>query len=166
MTKIQVDSVTGEYAFVAAFKNDLLLTVKKEGYAFESKYVSASDTVHTEPVKKDIIIQKIEVGKQYTINDIRFATNSYEINDTIKNVLGAFVEYLTQNPRLHVALQMFNSMSQQTRTSTLQPSLMMALVFVVEIHEKLAGTVNIGAATAKVGLDGAWAGASKAGGPY
>jgi len=65
-----------------------------------------------------------------------------------------------------VALQMFNSMSQQTRTSTLQPSLMMALVFVVEIHEKLAGTVNIGAATAKVGLDGAWAGASKAGGPY
>jgi outer membrane protein OmpA-like peptidoglycan-associated protein/tetratricopeptide (TPR) repeat protein len=105
MSKIQVDSVSGEYAFVVDFKNDLLLTVKKEGYAFESKYVAASDTVNTEPVKQDITIQKIEVGKQYTINDIRFATNSVDINDTIKHVLEAFVEYLGSNPKLRVALQ-------------------------------------------------------------
>ncbi len=105
MTRIHVDSVTGEYAFVTEFKNDLLLTVKKDGYAFESQYVSASDTEHTEPVKRDILIQKIELGKQYTINDIRFATNSFEINDTIKNVMQAFVEYLNQNRKLHVVLQ-------------------------------------------------------------
>jgi outer membrane protein OmpA-like peptidoglycan-associated protein/tetratricopeptide (TPR) repeat protein len=105
MTKITVDSVTGEYAFVVDFKNDLLVTANKDGYAFNSNYISASDTVHTDPVKKDITIQKIEVGKQYTINDIRFATNSYDINDTIKNVLDAFIAYLKANPKLHVALQ-------------------------------------------------------------
>ena len=39
LTKIDVDSVTGEYAFIVNFKNDLLISVKKEGYAFESNYV-------------------------------------------------------------------------------------------------------------------------------
>lgn len=102
MTKVQVDSVTGNYAFVVNFQNDLMLSVKKDGYAFESQYLSSKDTAHDRIVKQDITLKEIKVGGQYPINDILFATNSYDINDTIKTVLNDFTEFLNDNPKLHV----------------------------------------------------------------
>jgi outer membrane protein OmpA-like peptidoglycan-associated protein len=102
ITKIDVDSVTGKYAFVVNFDHDLLLTVKKDGYAFESQYLSAKDTANSNLVKEDITIKEIKVGGQYPLNDILFATNSYDLNDTIKVVLDDFVEFLDSNPNLHV----------------------------------------------------------------
>ncbi len=102
MTKIQVDSVTGKYAFVVNFENDLLLSVKKDGYAFESEYLFTKDTTNDHPSKKNITIKEIKVGGQYPLNDILFATNSDEINDTIKTVLDNFVEFLQENPDLHI----------------------------------------------------------------
>ncbi len=104
LTKIDVDSVSGEFAFVVDFSNDLILSVKKDGYAFESQYISSKDSVNEKPVKQDIELKKLEVGGHYTINDIFFSTNSFEINDTIKSVLAEFSDYLTKSPRLHVAL--------------------------------------------------------------
>ena len=101
---IDVDSVSGEYAFVVNFDHDLLVSIKKEGYAYESKYVSKSDTNNYSVQKDDIDLKKLEVGGQYTIHDILFATNSYELNDTIKTVLNDFADYMKINPRLHVAL--------------------------------------------------------------
>ncbi|HNP99222.1 MAG TPA: OmpA family protein, partial [Bacteroidia bacterium] len=104
ITKIDVDSVTGEYAFVVNFDHDLLLSVKKEGYAFESQYISTRDTINEEPVKRDIELKKLEVGGQYTINDILFNTNSTDLNDTIKTVLDEFSDYMKLNPKLRVSL--------------------------------------------------------------
>ncbi len=105
ITKIDIDSVTGEYAFVVNFEHDLILSVKEEGYAFASKYISKKDTTNFEPVKSDLQLKKLVVGAQYTLNDILFATNSYNINDTIKTVLHEFSDYLKENPNLNVALQ-------------------------------------------------------------
>lgn len=105
LTKIDVDSVTGEYAFIVNFKNDLLVSVKKEGFAFESQYVSVKDSGNYELKKVDLQLKKLEIGGQYTLNDILFATNSFAINDTIKTVLNEFSVYLNENPRLNVALQ-------------------------------------------------------------
>lgn len=104
LTKIDVDSVTGEYAFIVNFKNDLLISVKKEGYAFESNYVHSQDTQNLKVQKVDIELKKLEVGGQYTLHDILFATNSFELNDTIKTVLDEFSDYLMQNKKLQVAL--------------------------------------------------------------
>ena len=100
-----VDSVSGEYAFVVPFKNDLIVSVKKEGYAFESEYISSKDTSNNEVRKINFELKKLKVGEQYTINDILFSTNSYHINDTIKTVLNEFADYLKRNPHLHVDLQ-------------------------------------------------------------
>ncbi len=104
LTKIDVDSVSGEFAFVVDFSHDLILSVKKDGYAFESQYISSKDTSNEKPINQDIELKKLEVGGQYTINDIFFATNSYQINDTIQAVLAEFADYLKLNPRLHVTL--------------------------------------------------------------
>ena len=105
LTKIDVDSVTGEYAFIVNFKNDLLVSVRKEGYAFESKYVSVKDSSNYKPKEVDLTLKKLELGGQYTLNDILFSTNSFEINDTIKTVLDEFTVYLKENPQLRVSLQ-------------------------------------------------------------
>ena len=107
MTHIKVDSVTGKYAFVVNLDHDLIRSVKKNDFAFQSQYISSTDSSNIGPKKKDIVLEKIDVGKSYTINDIFFTTNSYEINDTIKAVLNEFSEYLLQNAELHVALHGF-----------------------------------------------------------
>lgn len=104
VTKVKVDSLTGKYAAVVSFSEDYLLTVKKEGYAFQSQYISKKDSLNEKPVKVDLEIKKIEVGEQYPLNDILFATNSSDINDTIKLVLDNFAEYLKENPKLKVAI--------------------------------------------------------------
>lgn len=105
LTKISVDSISGEYAFIVNFDHDLVVSIKKEGFAFESQYVSAKDTSNVGVKKKDIDLKKLEVGGQYTINDILFSSNSYELNDTIKAVLDEFTDYLRLNPGLKVAIQ-------------------------------------------------------------
>ena len=105
LTRISVDSVTGEYAFVATLDHDVIMTIKKKGYAFESEYISANDSSNIGPVKKNILLEKIDVGKSYTINDILFATNSFQMNDTIKAVVNEFTEYLEQNPKLTVIIE-------------------------------------------------------------
>lgn len=66
------------------FQNDLLISVKKEGYAFESDYIHSLDSENLKVKNVDIELKKLEVGGQYTLHDILFATNSYELNDTIK----------------------------------------------------------------------------------
>lgn len=100
-TKIEVDSVNGNYAFVVNMDHDLILTVKKQDYAFESKYISKNDSA-SKPVEQNIELKKMEVGQQYKINDILFATNSYIINDTIKVVLDNFADFLRENSKLKV----------------------------------------------------------------
>jgi len=104
ITKVKVDSVTGKYASVVRFDDDYLLTVKKDGYAFQSSYISNKDTTYEKPKKIDLKVKKVEVGQQYLLNDILFATNSYEINDTIKVVLDNFSDFLKENPKLKVAI--------------------------------------------------------------
>jgi outer membrane protein OmpA-like peptidoglycan-associated protein len=104
ITPIEADSVTGRYAAVVKFNHDLMLTVKKKGYAFQSQYISHKDSNFHEPVKVDLAIQKLKLGEQYTLHDILFLTNSYDINDTIKAVLDNFADFLKDNPSIKLAL--------------------------------------------------------------
>jgi outer membrane protein OmpA-like peptidoglycan-associated protein/tetratricopeptide (TPR) repeat protein len=105
LTTVDVDSTTGEYAFVVDFENDLMISVKKEGYDFHSQYVSTKDTSNFAVKSKAITLNTLEVGGQYTINDILFSTNSDRINDTIKVVLNEFADYLKINPKIRLSLQ-------------------------------------------------------------
>jgi outer membrane protein OmpA-like peptidoglycan-associated protein len=105
ITRIDVDSISGEYAFVVNFNHDLLVSLKKEGYVFQSDYISTKDSSNYKPKKQDRELVKLELGGQYAINDILFTSNSYEINDTIKTVLDEFADYLLKNPGLNVSLQ-------------------------------------------------------------
>lgn len=106
ITEIPVDSVTGKYVAAIVFRNDYIMTVKKDDYAYESKYIAVEDSlIPPEPVKIDFEIKPIEVGKSYRLNDIYFATNSAELNDESRSVLDGFIVFLQENPNIKVSIE-------------------------------------------------------------
>jgi len=104
ITEIPVDTATGKYVAAVLFKNDFILSVKKEGYAYESKYIAREDTAFSAPAKVDMEIQPLIVGKAYEINDIKYATASAELTENSKFILNGFIEFLTFNPELKVSI--------------------------------------------------------------
>jgi len=103
--EIPVDSVTGKYVAVLLFKDDQLLTVKKEGFVYESKYIASTDTVYAKPSIIDLHLKPIEVGQSYKINDIYFATNLAELTLNSLKVIQEFFDFLKSNPNLSIEIQ-------------------------------------------------------------
>ena len=105
ITEIPVDTITGKYVAVVPFKNDYLLTIKKDDYAYESRYISKEDQTYNQPAKVDIQIKKIEVGASYQLKDINFATNSYTLTNESKIIIDGFIEFLKENPHVSIEIQ-------------------------------------------------------------
>ena len=105
MTQIPVDEQTGKYIAIMPFKNDYLLTIKKEDYAYESKYISKEDETFQQPAKVDLKIKPIEVGGSYQLKDINFATNSYVLNKESMLIIDGFIQFLKDNERIKVEIQ-------------------------------------------------------------
>ncbi|MBE0647092.1 MAG: PD40 domain-containing protein [Bacteroidales bacterium] len=105
VSEVSLDSNTGKYVAVAPFDNDYIMTIKKEGYVYESKYISRVDSVFKAPVTVDMEIQPIELEKSYRINDIYFAFNSFDLTPESKVVLDQLTEFLELNDRLSIQIQ-------------------------------------------------------------
>lgn len=102
-----IDKETGDYVAVVAVDKDedLMLTAKKKGFAFSSQLISSDAVVIGKPIKTEKLeIKPIEVGEAYKINNINFATNSFELNNKIVLVLTEFIEFLNENPTVKVAI--------------------------------------------------------------
>jgi len=103
--EIQVDTSTGKYVAAVLFNNDQVLTVKKEGYVYSSRYLSVEDTSLEQPKTVNLKVKEIKVGQEYEIEDINFATNSYELNDDAKKIIDEFFEFLSENKNISVEIQ-------------------------------------------------------------
>lgn len=102
-----IDQETGDYVAVVAVDKDedIMLTAKKKGFAFSSQLISSDAVVVGKPIKTEKLeIKPIEVGETYKINDINFATNSFELNNRILLVLTEFINFLAENPTVKVAI--------------------------------------------------------------
>ncbi|MCE3227327.1 MAG: outer membrane protein/peptidoglycan-associated protein [Bacteroidetes bacterium] len=108
-----VDSTTGK--FMAAInlkkKDDLLITIKKDSFAFASKVLSTKDLTSYEAAKSDIKkeikleIERAQPGKSFVINNIYYNTNSADLKEESRIVLESFAEYLKENPNIKVEIQ-------------------------------------------------------------
>ena len=94
ITKISVNG--GKYVSVLTLEDsdDILITFNKEGYAFNSHYISSTDESFSGPAKMDVEINKVESGKTFELNNIYFATDSFNINKVTKSILTEFSNYL------------------------------------------------------------------------
>ena len=94
VTTVKIESGTYVSSLTLDKDDDVLITIKKEGFAFNSTYVSASDTSFRSPKDLNIELESLEDGKSFTLSNIYFETNSYQINSIIKEVLIEFSNYL------------------------------------------------------------------------
>jgi outer membrane protein OmpA-like peptidoglycan-associated protein/tetratricopeptide (TPR) repeat protein len=105
ISKIPMDTLTGNYVAIAPFNSDYIMTVKKADHVFESKYISRIDSVFKIPAKVDIEMKPIELNKSYRINDIYFSFNSFDLTLESKIVLDQLLDFLTDNKNISIEVQ-------------------------------------------------------------
>lgn len=105
ITEIPVDTNTGKYVAAVLFREDQVLTVKKEGYVYSSRYLSVEDTTLSQPKTVDLEVKEIKVGQEYQIEDIKFATNSFDLNNDARKIIDEFFEFLYENKNIKVEIQ-------------------------------------------------------------
>jgi outer membrane protein OmpA-like peptidoglycan-associated protein/tetratricopeptide (TPR) repeat protein len=109
VSKVKVNGNDGKYAAVVKLdkKQDVMVTVQKEGHAFDSKLILKEDIKKDEVIIKnnDLTLKPLKMGEAYTINDILYVTNSAELTERSKFILKSFARFLNSNPLMHVAIQ-------------------------------------------------------------
>lgn len=110
--EVQVNGDDGKFAAVVNVDEDepqdVMISVKKEGHSFDTKLVKADELMDdTETYTEDIAmeIDTIEVGKAFTIDNILYATDSYELSGDAEFILDQFVKFLKENPTVKVTIQ-------------------------------------------------------------
>jgi outer membrane protein OmpA-like peptidoglycan-associated protein len=107
VTTVKVDAGTYVSALALEGDADVLITVKKAGFAFNSTFIAYDDTSFVTPTEFNIELQSLEKGKSFNISNIFFPTNSYEINDLAQEVLIEFSSYLKLNNSLVIEVNGF-----------------------------------------------------------
>ena len=104
---IKVKSGTYFSSLTLDESDDLIITVKKEGFAFNSFYISSEDSSFNSPSSLDFKMQLLEEGRSFNIQNINFKNNSYEIQYTTKQILIEFSKYLELNKALVIEINGF-----------------------------------------------------------
>ena len=105
--KIDIDE-DGSYVAIANIgsgEDDVVLEIKKEGKAFESKLIKKEDANLTFLDNQELEIKNIEKGSSHTIQDILFEINSSKIDPSSELVLEAFASWLITNSDINIELQ-------------------------------------------------------------
>mgnify|MGYP002134850887 CR=1 FL=1 len=106
--QVKVNGDDGKYAVVVKTEvpQDIMVTVKKEGAAFDSKLIAKEDLVKKEErVNNDLAVKELKVGEAYTINDILYDYNSAELKERSKFILREFARYLKENESIQITIQ-------------------------------------------------------------
>lgn len=105
VTKIDINQDDGTYVAIVTATDDHIMTIKEEGIAFTSKLITKDEMASGKPEKVELVTDKIKVGQSYRLNDINFATNSYELSEKAKRIIDEFSEFLKTNPTISFVIQ-------------------------------------------------------------
>ena len=104
ITTIKVDKGSYVGAITLEDNDDVLLSIKEEGYAFYSEYIDADDSNYISPSTLNIELEQISEGSSFKIDNIYFNTNSYEINQISEQVINEFINYLRVNKSIVIEI--------------------------------------------------------------
>lgn len=107
VTNIKVDSETGSFARVVERRDaeDFILKVEKKGMAFSSKYLAADELKIRPQIEAPLALVPMEVGREYTLNDIQFESNSASLTTASRSIIQEFVLFMEDNPNLKADIQ-------------------------------------------------------------
>lgn len=106
--KVKVKGDDGKYAAIVktSTPQDVMVTVKKEGHAFDSKLIVKEEIKEKTFVKgNDLAVRPLKEGDAYTINDILYETSSYALNKKSEFILQQFARFLKENPNIEIMIQ-------------------------------------------------------------
>lgn len=107
--RIGIDELDGSYTAAVRVSNvdEHLLTIKQEGSAFQSRFLSKETITPDEEstVQIDMEVLPLEKNREYRLRDIYFASNSAELNHSSLAVLQVFRDFLVEHPNVHVEIQ-------------------------------------------------------------
>ena len=95
---------SGSYVVAIPVDDDVILTIKEEGIAFKSKFISSADTAFTSPKQLSFNLESLEEGSSFKVENIYFDTDSYYINEITKEVLIEFSDFLKLNNKLIIEI--------------------------------------------------------------
>ena len=105
--EVEVDKNDGSYAAVINLRkdDDVVVSVKSQSVdlGFNTRLYTIEDSAQAVQ-EVDMEVSEVEEGKSYKMNDIRFATNSSDINESSKRVLDEFADYLNDHPSFHIEI--------------------------------------------------------------
>lgn len=100
--EVDISSDDGNFAVTVNMEKEekVMVTLKKEGAAYQSRLVKEEDAKGGVIKGKNIEVKELETGQGFEINDIKFATNSYELTENAQFILDNFYLYLKENPSI------------------------------------------------------------------
>ena len=112
MQNISTNEVTeilingGKYvsAFTIQKSDDVLITFNKDGYAFNSHYISSVDENFSSPSEMDVEMIKVKENQTFQINNIYFDTDSFNLTAISRSILGSFADYLNKNTSIELLI--------------------------------------------------------------
>jgi outer membrane protein OmpA-like peptidoglycan-associated protein/tetratricopeptide (TPR) repeat protein len=107
VSKIKVDLETGNFAQVLSNQSndDFIIKVEKKGAAFSSRYISAESRVKEPIVEASLELKKLEIGREYTLNDINFLSNSDALDNAARAIIEEFVAFMVDNETVKADIQ-------------------------------------------------------------
>lgn len=98
------DPTNGEFLISLPSGKDYALNASKEGYLFYSDHFSMKSTDKTDPQRKNIPLQPIEIGKKIILKNIFFETAKYNLKERSKVELDKLVAFLVNNPNIKIEI--------------------------------------------------------------
>lgn len=105
--RVDVDDASGEYTAVVTLggqSDDVIIKVDRDDAAFNSKYIDVDQT-ESGMIEADMEVSEIAVGREYRLNDINFASNSYQLDNNAYTIIEEFGLFLEDHPAVKVDIQ-------------------------------------------------------------
>lgn len=96
---------TGDFMAVMPVNQEYAFNILADGYLLYSYHFNIKNDDANKPVNFEILLDKITVGADVTLNNIFFDTNKYELLPTSLIELNLLVEILKSNPTLLIEIQ-------------------------------------------------------------
>lgn len=94
----------GRFLVCLPYGKEYALNASHEGYLFYSENFKLMKSKDMKPVEKDVPLNPIKIGVTVVLNNIFFATDSYDLESSSKVELEKLREYLEKNPTLKIEI--------------------------------------------------------------
>jgi outer membrane protein OmpA-like peptidoglycan-associated protein len=98
------DEATGEYLVSLPINKEYALSASSDGYLFSSENFLLTEGTAHKPFRKDVPLQKIEVGKSVVLKNVFFDTDKFDLKQKSKIELDKLINFLAKNKTVIIEL--------------------------------------------------------------